>query len=117
MLDIPDYLQAADVLLMLFTWDVPTIRYCSPLKVFEYMAAGRPIVGEAYPTITEVLKHNQTALLAKPGDFEDLCKNLKVALSGDGTSQMARLAREKAFNKYSWEIRAKSILSSIDGLI
>jgi len=115
--DIPVYLQAADVLLMLFTWKIPTIRFCSPLKVFEYMAAGRIIVGEAFPTITEVLKHNHTAFLTKPDSFEDLCKNLSNALSEVGTSEMARLAREQAFKKYSWENRAKSILNSIDGLI
>lgn len=115
--DIPNYLQAADVLLMLFTWDVPTIKFCSPLKVFEYMAAGRPIVGEAYPTITEVLKHNLTAYLANPEDFEDLYENLKIALSDSGRSEMGRLAREKAFELYTWENRARRIMNSVEGLL
>lgn len=112
--EIPDYLQAADALLLLFTWHVPTIRFCSPLKVFEYMAAGRPIVGEAYPTITEVLQNNHTAYLANPEDFEDLCENLKVALSDD-VSDVGRLARDTAFELYTWENRARSIIDSIYG--
>jgi glycosyltransferase involved in cell wall biosynthesis len=114
---VPNYLLAANVLLLLFTWDVPTIRSCSPLKVFEYMAAGKPIVGEAFPTITEVLEHNLTAYLAKPDDFDDLCKNLKIALSNNESSIMGLLAREDAFLNYTWENRAKKILTSIDGLI
>lgn len=115
--DVPNYLQASDVLLMLFTWDVPTIKFCSPLKVFEYMAAGRPIVGEAYPTITEVLKHNLTAYLANPDDFEDLCENLKIALTNSGNSDMGRLARKKAFELYTWETRARRIVDSAEGLL
>ena len=115
--DVPPYLQAADVLLMLFTWEVPTISFCSPLKVFEYMAAGRPIVGEAFPTILEILDHNQTAFLANPDDFEDLVENLKLAISDHGTSKMGKIARVTAFELYTWENRAKKIISSINGLI
>ncbi|MBY0336528.1 MAG: glycosyltransferase family 4 protein, partial [Acetobacteraceae bacterium] len=43
------------------------VPYCSPLKVFEYMAAGRPIVAPDQPNIREVLADGRTALLFGPG--------------------------------------------------
>ena len=46
---IPNYLYASDILLALWSSRVPTINYCSPLKIFEYMAAGRTIVAHDFP--------------------------------------------------------------------
>lgn len=44
------------------------VAYASPLKVFEYMAAGRAIVAPDQPNIREVLAHERTALLFPPSD-------------------------------------------------
>jgi glycosyltransferase involved in cell wall biosynthesis len=43
-----------------------SVAYASPLKVFEYMAAGRAIVAPDQPNIREVLEHERTALLFDP---------------------------------------------------
>ena len=42
-------------------------RYTSPLKLFEYLAAGRPIVASDLAALREVLRHDDTALLVEPG--------------------------------------------------
>jgi len=44
------------------------VAYASPLKIFDYMAAGRAIVAPDQPNIREVLQHGQTALLFNPTD-------------------------------------------------
>jgi glycosyltransferase involved in cell wall biosynthesis len=44
-----------------------SVAYASPLKVFEYMAAGRAIVAPDQPNIREVLEHGRTALLFEAG--------------------------------------------------
>lgn len=108
-----DYLFAADVLLMLWSWRVPTINYCSPLKMFEYMAAGRIIVGHGFPTVREVLKHEETALLVDPDSFKDLESKLRYALSLDYPNEMAEKARYIVLNNYSWEKRAGSIVEGL----
>jgi len=41
----------------------------SPLKLFEYMASGRPIVSTDIPTISKILKHEYNAMLAKPNNM------------------------------------------------
>jgi glycosyltransferase involved in cell wall biosynthesis len=43
-------------------------RYTSPMKLFEYMAAGRAIVASDLPPLREVLTHEQNCLLVPPGD-------------------------------------------------
>ncbi|MFC7542629.1 glycosyltransferase [Siccirubricoccus deserti] len=55
------------------------VAYASPLKVFEYMAAGRAIVAPDQPNIREVLEHERTALLfegGKPGAMWAAVKRL-----------------------------------------
>ena len=42
-------------------------RYTSPLKLFEYLAAGRPIVASRLPALAEVLEDGVNALLVAPG--------------------------------------------------
>jgi len=104
-----DYLFAADVLIALFSRRVPTINVCSPLKVFEYMAAERIIVAQGFPAIREVLKDGDNALLADPDSYEDLESKIRHALSIEYPNALARKARIDAFNKYSWEKRAEAI--------
>jgi glycosyltransferase involved in cell wall biosynthesis len=56
-----------------------SVAYASPLKVFEYMAAGRAIVAPDQPNLREVLKDGETALLfdpAAPGAFWDAVQRL-----------------------------------------
>lgn len=108
-----EYLFAADVLLMLWSSEVPTIHVCSPLKVFEYMASGRVIVGHAFPTITEVLVDGETAFLAKPANDKELENKLAAGLSLAYPNLMAQKARETALTQYSWEARASRILEGL----
>lgn len=110
---VKDYLFAADVLLMLWSRRVPTIDICSPLKVFEYMAAERIIVGHGFPTIREVLKDGETALLVDPDSYEDLEHNMQNALRLGYPNDMATHARKQVLSQYSWEKRAKAIVRDL----
>jgi len=110
---VKEYLTAADVLLMIWSSKVRTINYCSPLKMFEYMAAGRIIVGDAFPTIREVLTDGKNALLADPNSFCDLKDKLSQALDYAYPNAIAASAKRLAFERYSWKSRAEAILNSI----
>ena len=106
----PLYLYASDILLALWSKDVPTINYCSPLKIFEYMASGRIIIAYNFPTIGEVLKNNETALLVEPESIQGLAEAINYALNND-LSDLGRNARREAFINYSWYGRAHRILN------
>lgn len=59
--EIPGHVAAFDIALQ-----PAAVAYASPLKVFEYMAAGRAIVAPDQPNLREVLEHDRTALLFDP---------------------------------------------------
>lgn len=109
----PLYLFAADVLLGLWSKDVPTINYCSPLKVFEYMAAERIVVAHGFPTIREVLRHGENAYIANPESYNDLRDKVGEALENIGDNKIANTARAEVMKLYTWEQRVKNILGCL----
>jgi glycosyltransferase involved in cell wall biosynthesis len=112
--EIPLWLAAADVLLMMWTSRVPTIRGCSPMKMFEYMAAQRLIVGPAFPTIREVLEDGKDAILFEPDNVAALIAALREALARRNDSAMPRAARAKVERDYTWQKRAEKTLGEIE---
>ncbi len=109
---VPVYLFAADVLLMLWTWKVPTIATCSPLKLFEYMAARRTIVGPAFPTVVEVLEDGVDAILFEPDNLTEMVKAIRRGIEESRSGKMAEAARRKVEAHYTWEERCKAILEA-----
>jgi glycosyltransferase involved in cell wall biosynthesis len=110
---IPYWQAAADILLMMWTWRVPHIQGFSPMKMFEYMAAGRLIVGPAFPAVTEVLEDGQDAFLFEPDNLEGLLAALQKARTNFGNDTMPRAARLKAETDYTWQARCRNILTAI----
>jgi len=111
---IPIYLKAADVLVLSNkTGSDLSMKYTSPLKMFEYMASKRPIIATDLPSIREVLSESN-AVIVKPDNPEDLARGIKKVLVGDKLSaEIAGRAYEDAKN-YTWEKRAERILEFIN---
>lgn len=109
--EVPNYLAASDILLGLWSSKVKTINYCSPLKVFEYMASGKLIIAHGFPTILEVLKDGENGFIAKPDSYEDLKRNMKRALEETSSSAIGKNARNDAYKYYTWKSRASLIIN------
>ena len=102
------YLASADVLLMIWSWEIRTMKYCSPLKLFEYMASGRIIVGHGFPTIKEVLQDKIDSFLVDPNSYYSLRKALLNALALNTPNKFSEKLLLKT-KKYTWENRASLI--------
>ena len=109
---VPVYLASADILLALWSRQVKTINYCSPLKLFEYMASGKVIIAHSFPTIREVLVHEKTGLLVDPDSYQDLKQQVSGALN-ENHAATGENARREAFEKYSWDQRVARIMERI----
>lgn len=84
-------------------------RYTSPLKLFEYMAMGKPIVASDHPSIREVLVHGEQALLVAPEDPAALAAALRCLI--DDPDERARLgnnARQLSL-RHGWPARAETV--------
>lgn len=84
--------------------------WTSPIKLFEYMAAGRPIVASDLPVIREVVSDGQNALLAAPNDVCAWETQVRRLLSNQGLArQLAERATSELAEKWSWLRRAEGI--------
>jgi glycosyltransferase involved in cell wall biosynthesis len=55
----------------------PAVAYASPLKIFECMACGLPIVAPDQPNIREILRDGESALLFDPKRRDDLWRAIR----------------------------------------
>src|SRR6266498_1427290 len=105
---VPLYLWACDVLVMPYPNEPHYAIYMSPLKLFEYMASGRPVVASDLPSVREVLNSNN-AILVMPNDARDLANGIQQILSkSDPGLRLANQAQSDVV-RYSWDQRAKNI--------
>jgi glycosyltransferase involved in cell wall biosynthesis len=83
----------------------------SPLKVFEYMAAGRPILASDLPALHGILRHDETALLCAPDRISEWEAALR-RLMGDAVlrQRLGAAARREFLEKYTREARASRVL-------
>lgn len=109
--DVPVWMAAADILVMPFP-DQPHYRwYMSPLKLFEYMAAGRAIITTDLPSVREVVDEHVVCMVPA-GSLEQLVRALSGLVDNpELCEQYGRAAREASRTK-TWVNRAHAILTA-----
>src|SRR5438067_10471983 len=78
--------------------------YFSPLKLFEYMGCGTPVVAAGLGQIAEVVRDGETGLLYPPGDLDALTARCDLLLS-DPTMRrrLGRAATDEIHDRYTWD--------------
>jgi glycosyltransferase involved in cell wall biosynthesis len=109
------YLEAMDVC----TAPYPTAEnfYFSPLKVFEYLAMGRPVVASRVGQIIELIGHEETGLLVEPGDPGALAESLlRIARRPEAALRMGRAARRWVVEHRTWERNVNQVVNAYERL-
>jgi glycosyltransferase involved in cell wall biosynthesis len=84
--------------------------YFSPLKIFEYMASGRPIVASGIGQTREVLQDERNALLVPPGDTDALIRGFKRLKDDPFLGQrLGQTAQKDVQESHTWAMRVKTI--------
>jgi len=111
--EIPKYLAAADVLVLPNSGKFDISRHhTSPLKLFEYMAARKPIVASDLPSIREVLNETN-AVLVKPDDPEALASGIDQVLKNPELRSKITAQSLIDIEQYTWKKRAEKIMSFV----
>jgi glycosyltransferase involved in cell wall biosynthesis len=91
--------------------------YWSPLKIFEYMATGIPVVTIDVPELAEVVRQGEEGLLFPEGDAEALAGALTVLLENPASRAMGEAARERVVSRFSWQVHCQELESILEGLV
>lgn len=111
--DLAENLAVADVLLLPNTGrNEISARFTSPLKLFAYMASGKPIVASDLPSIREILNENN-AMLIKPDDPKELVIGITKLLRNDYFSDKISKQALRDVKEYTWEKRVEKIINFI----
>jgi glycosyltransferase involved in cell wall biosynthesis len=110
---IPRLLASAEIALLPLAEGLVARCFTSPLKLFDYLAAGLPIVAVDFPTIREVLRDGENGLLVAPNDPAAMAGAIKRLLADpDLAGRLAAQARMDAA-EYTWNRRAERILAAL----
>ena len=109
--DVPTVLAGCDAAVAPYP-DLADFAF-SPLKLYEYLAAGLPVVASAIGQIPDVLGHGAFGMLTRPGNVRDLAAALWITLSQPQRYQAAaQSARRHTLTHHSWRQRADTIIQA-----
>jgi glycosyltransferase involved in cell wall biosynthesis len=102
---VPNYLHYSDVLLLPRTMD-PYSLACDPLKLYEYLATGKPVVSTNHPSTKRFLDFIQTG-----NTPEEIIEGIEKSLTrNDETSQRQKVV----VNSLAWETRINQLLNMVN---
>lgn len=114
------WLRAADVLLMPYAHHVAhagtgdTAAVCSPMKMFEYLASGRPVIASDLPVLQEILRPGENCLIAPYDDVGAWARALvRLAADPELAAKLSDSAHADAAS-YTWEARAARLVTLAD---
>ena len=109
--ELPSWLASFDVCLIPFK-RTPLTLATNPVKVYEYLSAGKPVVATDLPELTPLADEGLVALASDVDGFERAIRN---ALAESPVTQTVLEARRMAFaRQQTWDARAQSLQASLN---
>lgn len=106
--DIPKYIAAMDIVLA--PYPQLDFFYYSPVKIYEYMACGKPVVTTRIGQIAEIIEHRQNGFLTEPDNIE----NIEVIIhelmrEPELREKTGSAARRDVLEKFTWKKRGEKL--------
>lgn len=115
--DIPDFIGNCHAGIIPLP-DFPGWNTSSPIKLFEYLSCGRPVIVTPITAHSNVIQNKPFAFFSKSDSASDLADAIRDAYAKvDSFEQLSKLARFEAINNHTWESQSKILGKFISNLI
>ena len=114
----PAKLADADVLVLPNPRSAISNAFTSPLKLFEYMGSGRPIVASDLPSLREVLRDGENAILVEPGNPQALVAGIERIKKDEALGRRLAAQALQDVQAFTWAKRAErleQLLTTVTG--
>ncbi|MCC6986846.1 MAG: glycosyltransferase family 4 protein [Anaerolineales bacterium] len=117
--EIPELIASADICVApLALNDRNVTQGACPIKILEYMAAGRPLFASNMPIVRELVREDVDGLLFSPSDPDDLAHQALLLLKDMELSQrLAESAAAHVREKFTWHESQKKLLKVVERLV
>jgi glycosyltransferase involved in cell wall biosynthesis len=110
---VPFWMRACDIVTIPWGWTQFSAFFTSPLKLFEYMAAGVPIVASDLPSLSEILRHGENAWMVRPGNSCALAAEIQYILDNQDLGRKLVDQAKKDVQKHTWNHRTNLLLNRL----
>jgi len=111
--EMPAHIGAMDVALVLDAGDLGF--HYSPLKLKEYMACGKPVIGPRVGQVARTMTDGVDALLVEQGDLQALARAIQgLHRDPDLRRALGRAARDRISLEGSWDLQLERALAALD---
>lgn len=109
--EVPAYMAAGDIAVM-----PATNEYGNPMKIYEYMALGKPVIAPNQNTILEIAEHNKTAYLVERENINALKAALQTLIEDAAFRRRLGGQAGAAAKKHTWQIRARAMQEALQAI-
>ncbi len=88
-------------------------EYTSPIKLFEYMMAGKPVIASDLDSVKEIITHGHNGFLFKTGDHKDLARKIEFVIDHPQEAKVVAARAAEDAKQYTWEARGRKIAAFI----
>ena len=110
--EIPKFINASNICVNPFSGS-PICRAGSPVKVFEYMLCGKPVVHSDLECVKDVVIDGQTGLLYEADDIQELADKINILIENpELCKQLGDAAEKLILEKYTWDKLGNQLIDS-----
>ncbi|MGK7905034.1 MAG: glycosyltransferase family 4 protein [Hormoscilla sp.] len=111
---VPLWMRSCDVVTIPWQWTEFSAYFTSPMKLFEYMASGTPILASDLPAILEIICDRQNGYVVNFSNINKIAKSLLYLLTNDLLKSQLSEKAEQDVQMFTWNHRVSTIIKKIN---
>jgi glycosyltransferase involved in cell wall biosynthesis len=109
--NVPPYINTSNICVIPFPRKNTHLKDSSPLKLYEYLACGKPVVSTEVGGVAEVLSASGAGLLVRPDDPEALASGMIELLKDEKRQKlMGKKGRKYVVSNFTWKKNAQQVV-------